>query len=359
MASIFKPTKHGKKSRLWYYSFFDPARRKRVTRKGYTDKAATKELAERLEREAARRAEGLLPREDTGKPLEAAETAYLADLARLGRGSKHQREVKNALKRVRAATGWKALRDVRPAGFLAYLGKLKAAGRSARTLNAALSLYRSFLGWCVRPQQWLAENPLAGIKAAPNHRDEQPNRRRAFTPEELQKLLLSVPLNRARCYAIAAFSGFRRSTMAKLLRSMIDLSNPERPLWRLPARIIKNRRPAVLPICPDALQVLVTSINVAVLQPEEKLFKAIPEMPTFYRDLAMAGIQKKTDAGRLDFHALRYFFAVQMAKRLPIQKVKVLLCHQTLAMTADLYAALGLDDISEEVWNLPSILESA
>jgi hypothetical protein len=35
----------------------------------------------------------------------------------------------------------------------------------------------------------------------------------------------------------------------------------------------------------------------------------------------------------------------QMAQALPIQEVRVLLCHRTLAMTAGLYARLGLDDV--------------
>jgi integrase len=52
------------------------------------------------------------------------------------------------------------------------------------------------------------------------------------------------------------------------------------------------------------------------------------------------------------FHSLRYTFCRLMGEVLPIQKVKVLMRHATISLTADLYGKLGIDDLGEEVWNL-------
>ncbi len=44
-----------------------------------------------------------------------------------------------------------------------------------------------------------------------------------------------------------------------------------------------------------------------------------------------------------------------MGERLPIQKAKVLMCHSTIKLTADLYGELGMEDVAEEVWTLPRL----
>lgn len=40
---------------------------------------------------------------------------------------------------------------------------------------------------------------------------------------------------------------------------------------------------------------------------------------------------------------------------LPIQKVKVLMCHKNIRETADLYTDLGLEDVAEELWKLSPV----
>ena len=62
------------------------------------------------------------------------------------------------------------------------------------------------------------------------------------------------------------------------------------------------------------------------------------------------------DYGRhADFHSFRYTFCRLMGEVLPIQIVKVLMRHQTIGLTADLYGKLGIDDLGEKVWTLPSL----
>jgi hypothetical protein len=44
-----------------------------------------------------------------------------------------------------------------------------------------------------------------------------------------------------------------------------------------------------------------------------------------------------------------------MGERLPIQKVKTLMGHSTIKLTADLYGELGMEDVAEDVWTLPAL----
>jgi hypothetical protein len=60
-----------------------------------------------------------------------------------------------------------------------------------------------------------------------------------------------------------------------------------------------------------------------------------------------------------DFHSFRYTFCSLMGRILPIQKVKVLMRHSTITLTADLYLDLGIDDTAEGVWTLPRLQQPA
>jgi hypothetical protein len=49
---------------------------------------------------------------------------------------------------------------------------------------------------------------------------------------------------------------------------------------------------------------------------------------------------------------------MQMVQILPIQKVKTLMRHSTIKLSADLYSELGTEDMAEEVWTLPNLFPS-
>ena len=84
--------------------------------------------------------------------------------------------------------------------------------------------------------------------------------------------------------------------------------------------------------------------------------RGVPGCRTLYKDMARAGIPLVDAYDRhADFHSLRYTFCRLMGEVLPIQIVKVLMRHATIALTADLYGKLGIDDLGEKVWSLPSL----
>ena len=80
-------------------------------------------------------------------------------------------------------------------------------------------------------------------------------------------------------------------------------------------------------------------------------------MTTLHADLERANIPRQDDQGRwADFHSFRYTFCTLLGKAMPIQKVKVLMRHSTIKLTADLYTDLGIEDLGAEVWNLPTLV---
>src|SRR5438067_11555725 len=86
----------------------------------------------------------------------------------------------------------------------------------------------------------------------------------------------------------------------------------------------------------------------------------IPRVATLHEDLTRANVPRNGPDGRVaDFHSFRYTFCRLMGERLPIQKVKVLMGHGTLKLTADLYGELGMEDVAEDVWTLPPLSPTA
>ncbi len=72
----------------------------------------------------------------------------------------------------------------------------------------------------------------------------------------------------------------------------------------------------------------------------------VPRNEVLQADLRAAGIEPVDGEGRhADFHALRYTFCRLMGEVLPIQKVKVLMRHSTIKLTADPHTQLGIDGL--------------
>jgi hypothetical protein len=91
-------------------------------------------------------------------------------------------------------------------------------------------------------------------------------------------------------------------------------------------------------------------------RPRNDTGPGVPKITSLYEDLHRAGIDRVDARGRhADFHSLRYTFCKTVGTALPIQKVKLLMRHLTLGMTADLYADLEMEDVAEEVWDLPPL----
>jgi integrase len=320
---------------------------------------------------------GLVPLERRGgRSWAEASEEYLADLVRRGspEGGSHYGDVEEQLAKVGRECGWKKLTDATARGFTTVLDGLREARRAPRTLNKYHQCVNAFLDWCkAPPRRWLASNPLDGIARAKAGRQARRRLRRAYTPEELARVLAAAPDRRRLVYQVAAYSGLRREELRRLKKCDCDPTGP-RPRWHLRPEVSKNGLAWNLPMLPECAAVLRPlwealphsgSLVFGAGRGEEKGRRGrprndtgpgVPKVTSLYEDLGRAGVERVDARGRhADFHSFRYTFCKTVGTALPIQKVKLLMRHLTLGMTADLYADLEMEDVAEEVWELPPL----
>jgi integrase len=352
MASVYKPA-----GRTKYRITYKGADGRPVTVPGYRDKVASQAKAKELERLAERTAAGLPVAEEDKARRPVAEPAglYLREMERAGLSQAHRAETKRLLETVWRECGWQCLAQVRADGLLAFLHRLQDAGRGPRTLNSYRDALRTFLEWCV-DGRWLAENPVARVKKA-RARGRKTKPRRAYTVEEFRRMLLNAGPRRD-LYEVAGLSGLRRGELDQLERRDCT-PHGDRPAWHLRPEITKGRRKDVVPMVPDILPTL-RRLWDASAGPTGRLFPAgVPHANVVNADQARAGVVHVDAEGRtVDFHSFRYFFCTLMGRRLPVQKVKALMRHRNIRETADLYTDLGLEDVAEGLWDVPSVLPS-
>jgi integrase len=359
MATIYKPTrldpKTGKRIKCQYYriAYVDEGGRRRTT-KGFKDKAATEARTREIERRVERIRAGL-PVTDQDKrqaALAILTNRWIDELKRLSRSSVHIKEQERLLLRLREWCGWKSLAQVRVDRLNEFLTDLQRKGRGPRTLNSYRDALYSFLAFCVQ-QRWLEENPLAGHPKA-RARGTKTKPRRAYTIDEFKALVAASP-HHGTTYLIAGLSGLRKSELRKLEKR--DLTPvDEHPSWHLRPEITKGRRRDVVPMLPEAAEAIRPLWEV-LAAPTDRVFPRIPRTQTLHKDIARAKALRIDPEGRcLDFHSLRYFFCTLLARQMPIQLVRLLMRHQDIRQTCNLYMDLGLTDMGESILNLPKIL---
>ena len=352
MASVYKPSPHARKYRIAYINELG----QRVNVSGYRDKQASLAKARQLERDAERARAGL-PVANSGqrsKPLHETIDLYLIDLVRRGtaENTDHYKETRRILYRLEKDCGWKNLSAIRAEDLTQFLGELASRGRSPRTLNSYHEILDWFLNWCVR-QSWLEESPIRRLQKAKVGEAGRRCRRRPFQDDEWKAFIQAAGVRRT-IYEVAAFSGFRRSELARMQKRDCQPLGPN-PVWTVRPEVAKNRKSSNLPMtdaCAQALGPLWSSLP----RPDSSIFPSVPAMITFYRDLSRAGIPKyDANQRKLDFHSLRYTFCRWMSQLLPIEVVKLLMRHSTIQLTVDLYGQLGFQDLGIQVWALPPL----
>jgi integrase len=356
LATVYRPTfvdKTGKrkKAKTWRIAYIDENGRRRTTG-GFRDKQASLAKGNELERKAERARAGLPVARDEHLQRKLGEVvdAYVADLERQGRSPAYCKQRRWLLGRVWASQGWTVLGQVRSEGLTRHLAELRKGCAAPRTLNDHRNAVYRLCEWCVE-QDWLEGNPVARVKEA---REEKRRRRRAFTRDEFLKLVAVAPADRQRIYQAAALSGLRRKECVLLERRDLTPAG-ERPTWHLRPEIDKSRRLNVVPMLPEATQLLAR--HWLALEPTQRVFARVPNWRTLKRDMTKAGIARIDAEGRhADFHSLRYFFATEMSKRAPMSVVSRLMRHKSIKLTMDLYAELGLRDLGDAIENLPPLL---
>ncbi|GHB93262.1 hypothetical protein GCM10007047_05730 [Cerasicoccus arenae] len=301
-----------------------------------TDKqVAEKRLAEiikELEQERVGIIAPKLQRDSAEKSLESHVKDFLADLRAIGRTDKHIDLLRRRFKRLISDEGWTRLSDVTANNFTQW--RSAQADLKPKTLNDYLSAAHSLMNW-LKDQGRITDNPLDTIKKV-DTRGKQA-KRRAFTDDELQKLLAIAGSNRL-LYLTAAYTGLRLGELRQVLRADVVFDR-ERPHIKARAITTKNRKDALVPLHP----LLVEEFNKVWPknpQMDEPVFTIIKQPDAqFRRHLERAGIARIDALGRkVDFHALRYTFATKLAKSQVSQRLaQELMRHSDPKLTAMIY----------------------
>jgi integrase len=329
-----KPVKM--KSKKWYARVKDPKTGKWKKVPLSTDKQAARKMLADLETKLARGEAGLFdPHNDTkSAPIGDLICAYLNDLAERGKSARYRQQTERLLKTV-CTTQVHTLDDLTPDYLDAFLSGLTCSARTKNTYRQAC------LGMC---------NYLVGKKKLDNplrlttrRNGEVMRKRRALTPENLQKLLTAArqrPFieqmtirrgknkgqlaqkvkpairqrleatgrHRALLYLTAVHTGLRLGSLRKMKVCYLDLDSAACGLY-LPAEIMKNRKPFTQPLRADLVAELKAWIQDTGRQPSDLVFDVrshVQMSKLLKKDLAFAGIPYRDVKGRVfDFHSFR------------------------------------------------------
>jgi integrase/recombinase XerD len=376
MAFVYRPKGRPK----YFLRFKHPRTGQWVTKAGYADKAATKQLAARLEREAAQELEGIAPPAHARAPLAEHVTAFVAHLAAKGGTAKHAATRRAHVTVAAAGCRWSALGQLDGSALELWLAgrrrddtEARAAGQTlkvprfgARTSNHYLRSLKHFARWCVRTGR-LPADPFAHVQAVNADADRR-HERRALDQGEFAALLVATktgpPRNkltgvqRAVLYLTAAHTGLRARELASLTRASFDL-DADPPTWTIAARSEKARRGDRLPLHPEAAAEL--------RRYTRRVMPGAPLWPgpwaeqcaaakMLKHDLAAAGIPYRTAEGVFDFHSLRVQFITNLARAgVSLQAAQRLARHCDPRLTASVYTRLGRADLAGELGKVPGV----
>lgn len=370
MARVFRHTytKNGvrKPTKNWYIEYRDADGRKRRV-PGYTDKAATLQKAAQLEREAERVKAGLIDRhaEDRKRPLTDHISEWKSSLLANGCTADYARKAASRLERTVTECGFIHWQDISASRVEACLAKFRHEENiSIQTSNYYLRACKQFCHWMEMDGR-APHNPLKHLRGG-NARTDRRHDRRAFTDDELQRLIDTthggptrrhVPGTvRAMTYRLSAETGLRANEIRSLTVGSFRLeANP--PTVTVGAAYSKHRREDVLPIRPRLATDLAEHFK--GMEPTGSAFK-MPKcrsdvVRVLRKDLEDAGIEYRNGAGRvLDFHAFRHTFITNLVRGGVHPRVAQSLArHSTITLTMDRYSHTVLGDLSAALEVLP------
>lgn len=363
MAGVRNKPQSSGKYQAWFYTYKDE--RKFFT--GTTDKRETRRMAEKLEDEHRQVKMGYRPPPNASdqhrrRPFSEVVQEYLDwGNAQGGRGGRPWSE-RHAGYREQQLGWWEdkldldLLSDVenckgRAEAALRDL-KNKGDGRSPKTLKTYAAALQGFCNWCVE-RDYLQQHPvpkLAAFDAAPQ------TQRRALTRDELHRLLSAADDKHRLIYETAVQTGLR----AKELRSLkVEDLNADQSGLQLRAEWTKNRKDGFQPI-PASLCAKLEE-HAKDKAPDEQLLD-VHYAPSrkFNQYCRAAGIPKKTNEGKVDFHALRVTYITEIVDSgASVKEAQKLARHSTPNITMNTYARTRKHSLQEVAETMSQNLDFA
>lgn len=391
-------TADGKKCRVesptWWIEYTGPKGTK-DREKGFRDRGATMALAAKLEQQARDVRAGIdTPRNESAAHLADHLPAFREHLEAKGNSAPHVASVMHNVTLVVTELRLTTPAAVNCDRITAWLAsERRRRDWSAANVNRYSMFMRQFGKWLVRTDRATA-NPFERLSPIRTNGAKSIERRR-LTDNELRRLVaaasnstdkpigrrwsLSGP-DRARLYILAAYTGLRLGSLAKL--------TPEAFVWNegLPVavstsgRIVKNKKPHTVPLHPSVAAELADWL--ASRPPGKPIFpkgnwsERGAVIVAHDLDLARAAwiAEGRTKAERVkreatdtlkavnavgevfDFHALRVQFISGLALAgVPLTAAQQLADHSTPTLTSNIYTRFGVTEMAEQVAKLPGL----
>lgn len=245
------------------------------------------------------------------EPIGQVLALFRADLDKRQITDTHRHHTFKLLERAIGEMGVQVVRDLTLQRLASFFQRLVHDGKSANTHNHFRRVLCDFCKWLVT-YEYLPRNPIAAIHRLNESRDRR-RVSRALSVTELDALvgpagshLVSAARRRA-LYLFRLRTGLRCLEASRVRWSDADL---DARLLTLRAEITKNRKPDTLPLSDDVCEALVGLQREALrsgLRPHfsASIFGPMPDLKSWTKDLAAAGVEPMTDEGTADPKCLR------------------------------------------------------
>jgi site-specific recombinase XerD len=375
MASVFKQQyttkgKNGekikKRSAHWYIDYKSPdGTRKRV--RGFKDKAATLQLAAKLEKESELAHAGIIDKfkEHRKRALSEHMEDFRHFLLAKGNTAKHAELTVSRAKRIMEECEFCLWDDIAGSKVQFCLSNIQSGEKAvgAQTSNYYLQSIKQFCHWMVQDGRASA-SPLEHLKKKKTEKAWQ----RALEPDEMRKLVQTTQTaterfrmpgeERAMLYLLASESGLRANELRSLTLASFDFENCT---VMVESGSAKNRTMCTLPLKAKTAEMLKELFKLKT--PQSKAFG----LPSKYRmadmfraDLGTAGVDYSDDVESEDyvnFHSLRHTTGTLLAASGVHPKVaQSIMRHSDINLTMSRYTHVLSGQESRAVEALPDLM---
>jgi integrase len=312
---------------------------------------------------------------DNKVSLATLRDAYLRDMRGKRRPSYIDR-VEACLSKIITSTGAANVADLSIVSITCFEEQRQREGVCGRTINMEVGALKTMLRWGVQ-HRLIGSNPIEGVRPK-NH---TPREGRAFTADEIERLLTASPQPWRDIWYAYLVTGMRKMELASLQWRDIDTEAREiivradvaktRTARRIPIdaglwEILERRRRE--PRAPGSGKTAAITRRVQERFTREHVFTSTENTPispdgaykAFKRCCKLAGIERSTadtdgqEIEHLDVHSFRRTFATSLiTSGADPKSVQTLLGHKTLAMTMNLYAKVNANHQRRAIDALP------
>jgi len=287
-----------------------------------------------------------------GKAIELSEklNGFISNLESLNKAKRYVVNTKNIINTLMRECNWKYTSDINAESFEGW--RSKQTDKSGKTLNEYLGAIRNFLNW-MNKREIMSSNPLKCLEKV-DTRGKEVKKRRAFTDEEISRLL-NIAGERMPLYATAVNTGLRRSELEQLQWGDVHLDNGA-CFIKARAATTKNKKDSQIPLSGD-LEAILRSIRPVNYKNSDLVFPKIHRMREFIKDLKKAEIAYVDDRGHFaDFHSFRHTFGTNLAKAgVNPREAMELMRHSDLKLTTKVYTDVTQLNTRKAVECLPKL----